>query len=286
MNFSDLRLIVAGDVCDDEMIVGVARRISREVPGIPILDVVERTVIEGGAGAAYRQGEALGADSFLVPTGRASVKTRLIAVRDGIAHQIGRFDQPWPAEDPGAFTELIRGQQADVILYSQYRPGRPASAILREVRRAAPLRVGDIRGPSDFAGTLEIVKIGVEDAWAALAQPRPRQTPLAALDVAALLAETYGFQIVVITLGSQGYAAASMDGARIMGPALEGGRRLSGAGDVFSATLALALAGKYELRDALELANTAAGLACRKDVHLSTVSKEELEQWANLAAIP
>jgi len=134
--------------------------------------------------------------------------------------------------------------------------------------------VVDAHHPSYFAG-FDVLKICLEDAWAALTPPRPPQTPVRAAEVAGVLAETYGYRLVVVTLGAEGYAAA-IDGARISERGIGAVGATSGAGDVFTAVLGCALAGNMEARDALKMANAAAGLACRDGRHLATVSPATL----------
>ncbi len=270
-------LIVAGDVCEDSLLVGTAERMSRETPGLPIVLVETTLTIDGGAAVPYRQAQALQADAYLIPTGRPALKSRLFAANDGSSREIARWDRPWPPQDAGTFREIFRARpQAEALLYSQVRRGAPQAPIVKDCRSFKGLRLADAHHPAYFAG-FDVLKIGLDDAWAAVRPPRPSRTPLRALEVAESFASTYGYDLVVITLGASGYAAHWSGGQSIFDKGLQGGRRTAGAGDIFSATLAVALAEKQEIKDALRLANLAAGLACRKDEHLATVTKEELD---------
>ena len=275
-------IIVAGDVCEDAILVGSTRRMSRETPGLPIVLVETTLTIDGGAAVSYRQAQALQADAYLIPTGRPALKSRLFASNDGASREIARWDRPWPPQDAGTFRELFRARpQAECLLYSQVRRGAPQAPIIKDCRSFKGLRVADAHHPAYFAG-FDVLKIGLDDAWAAVRPPRPSRTPLRALEVAETFATSYGYELVVITLGASGYAAYYAGGQSIFDKGLEGGRRTAGAGDIFSATLTIALAEKEEARDALRRANLAAGLACRKEEHLATVTREELDAQVQL----
>ena len=275
IDFTDLSILVAGDVCDDIILVGEASRLARDAPACPILDITARDTLAGGAAFVHAQVRALGAASYLVPTGPATAKSRLFAVREGAASLLARWDDRWPPQEPGSFSELLASAPpAAALVYSQVRRARPDGSIVRLCRDFAGLRVVDAHHPAYFAGC-DALKISLEDAWAALTPPRPPQTPVRAAEAASVLAETYGYRLVVITMGAEGYAAA-VDGARISERGLASAGATSGAGDVFTAALACALAVRMEARDALRLANSAAGLACRDGRHLATVSTADL----------
>lgn len=285
-DFSDVRVTVVGDVCEDVLIYGTASRMSRETPGLPVLDVAEEPfTIEGCASVAFRQIAAMGAEAFIVPTGRPARKTRLFASRDGTARELARWDTGWPNQDGETCAAMLREIPGDVLLYCQYRPGRPWGSILRLVSSYGSLRVGDVRDPADFVGILHAIKISADDAWECLTPPRPRRDPEGARLTALAMARTFGFRLVVVTMGAEGYAAATGE-TSFIGPALDGARRTSGAGDIFAAALTVALAAKYEIRDALDLASVTAGLAARKPEHLATVTREEIETWEQLSQEP
>ncbi len=280
LNIAGVKLTIVGDVCEDVLILGSVNRLSRESPGSPIVEVMDRIEVEGCAQVAYRQALALGVQAYLIPVGGPALKSRLLASLDGISREVARWDESWPPVDSRSFRRLLRtAPKADGLLYCQYRPGRPSAAILGAIRSAAPVLMGDLRELDGFVGLLHIVKLSLDDAWALMARPRPRRTSEMALRVALRLAQDYGFQLATITMGSEGYAAATCDGASFLGGALPGGRRPSGAGDIFTATLACALAARHEARDALEIANIAAGLASRKEAHLATVTAGEIDEW-------
>lgn len=277
-------IIVAGDVCEDVLIIGPSQRLSRETPGLPIIDVAESLTVDGGAAVAYRQANALEAGAYLVPTGRPATKTRLFAADRDVSREVARWDQPWPPQDTPTFLELMRHEfvrDAETLLYSQVRPGSPSTGILKACRKFKGLKVADGHHPAYFAG-FDMLKIGMDAAWEALRKPRPPKIPAQGLEVAESFLTTYGYDMVVLTMGGDGYAAvvAGDSGSVRLREDSEPGffkaRRTAGAGDIFSATLAVGLTVKMEIRDALRLANRAAGLACSKDLHLGTVRRDEL----------
>lgn len=275
-----MTLAVAGDVCTDVLYYGECRRLSRETPGVPIVDIADILEIEGGAAVGYRQAQALGATAYLIPTGPPAQKSRLYASLDGTAREMARWDHRWPRQNPDTFCDILRGlPKADTLLYCQYRPTAPKDAILNLIRSYGKLRIGDIKDPRQFVGTLHAVKVSQADLWHVMDPPKPKPTPEAALKIAQVLTRSLGYRLAVVTLGNEGYVASSYDGATFLGGGLPGGHRLAGAGDIFTASLACALAAKHEVRDALEIANVAAGLASRKPGHIETVSREEVTHW-------
>lgn len=275
LDFSDVRILVAGDVCEDVILVGPAARLSGDAPGVPIVSVEETLHLEACASSAFRQVVALGAQAYLIPAGRPALKSRLIASYDGASRQLARWDSPWPSQDTESFRALLQeAPPADALLFSQYRRTPPLEPILRSVRRWPGLRVVDAKNPGHFAG-LDVLKVSLDDAWASLRPPRPQRTPHNAAAAASALARSYGYRLVVITLGRDGYAA-SCEGAEIIEGGHPGGSSTVGAGDVFVATLACALSAKHEAGQALKIANLAAGLACRKQVHLPNVTAAEI----------
>src|SRR3990167_6641355 len=191
-DFSALQVIVAGDVCDDIVVVGEATRLARDAPACPIVDITARETLAGGAGFVDAQVRALGAASFLVPTGPATAKSRLFAVREGAVSLLARWDDRWPPQDPAAFGELLAAAgPAAALVYSQVRRGRPDGSVLQLCRDFSGLRLADAHHPAYFAG-FDALKISLEDAWASLSPPRPPQTPVRVAEAASVLAETYG----------------------------------------------------------------------------------------------
>lgn len=247
---------------------------------MPIVEVGDTIEIEGCAAVGYRQIVALGAQAYLIPAGPPAVKSRLYASSGGVSREMARWDTRWPLQSAQNAGALLAAFEGDAMLYYQYRPNRPSAGILQILRAYRGLRVGDVQDPRYFVGALDVVKVSQHDAWRLLQLPAPEETPAVATRVARAIGETYGFQAVVLTLGPLGFAAHS-EGRDILGAALPGGTRPSGAGDIFSASLVTALAAGSQLPEALELANTAASLASRKEGHLATVSTMEIDEWTD-----
>jgi len=277
--FEPLSVLVCGDQTEDELIIGTARRMSRESPGLPVVDVTERGSIAGGACNVARQVRALGGEPFLVTTGPPCLKSRLIVEDGGVTREVARFDSAWPSPDPLAFHQLQR--DAEVMTFRQYRPGRPSESILADMRRhPATVKVGDVQAPAYFAGVLNVVKLSVADAWRNLARPAPPVHHDTIRAAALSFCRSFGFELVVITAGRDGYHAAHVDGVTISGKGIaDHPRSVAGAGDVFTATLAMALASRHERRDALALANIAAGLGVMRPIHLPSITAEDMNTW-------
>jgi rfaE bifunctional protein kinase chain/domain len=291
-SFARARVLVVGDAMLDRYWVGEVERISPEAP-VPIVRIDREEERAGGAANVARNAAALGAQVTLLsvvgadePGARleallkrervntqlyrdrgikTTVKLRVIA---GRKQQLLRVDfETTPGHEVLAsklreFERLL--SDADVVILSDYGKGGLTHIVkmVGMARRAGKRVLVDPKG-SDYARYRGATVITpnqnefrqVAGAWKGERELTERAQELRRkLDVGAL----------VITRGAEGMTLFQ-DGTRfhVTAQALEVSD-VSGAGDTVIATLAVALAGGVGMKDAMRLANRAAGIVVGK----------------------
>lgn len=308
------RVVVLGDLCLDEYIVGKAQRLSREAP-VPVLEFQERFVIPGAAcspalnllavggspqvvgivgddeaGRALLQTlRAAGLDTsgILVEADRTTtVKTRVLASHL-FPHQVARIDrldrQPLSrsttAKLQSAVTRAIA--QADAVLISDYRNGVLEASVVRHVLGLAQkhglLIAVDSQGEFAKYKGVSLLRCNKEEAETYLR--RRLRSEKAFSDAAVALKKRLNAQSIVITRGSEGMSLVDAAGDSYHLPASNPSEvyDVTGAGDAVIALLTIALAGGAGLLAAAQIANVAAGLVVRK-LGNATVSLPQLTE--------
>ncbi|MFN8424093.1 MAG: PfkB family carbohydrate kinase [Anaerolineae bacterium] len=296
----DLPIVVVGDVCLDEYLIGRAERVSREAP-VPVLNLRVRRCLPGGAAnpavnaaalvARVRQVGIVGARGGRRAARRARrgrhrrrwPRRRPVAADDDEdprrrrgpvgAAAGGRIDrQDRRAVDGEVGRELADalGRAAigcDAIPVSHYRSGVVTEALCDAARDAArangALLTTDGQGDLGWFAGFDVVRVGRADAAASLAGPGRRGRLRGRRARAARRA--LGARVVVLGRGAQGTSVADHDGYRVVPPAnVSEVFDVTGAGDTVIAMLTLALAAGAPTQLAVQLANVAAGLTVRR----------------------
>lgn len=303
-------VVVLGDVMLDEFIWGNVERISPEAP-VPVVEVRDRSHAPGGAanaaaGVVALEGRALlagvvgedaaasslrealtdahvGADGLIADAGRpTTTKTRVIAH----AQQVVRTDsESRAALADETETALIAwlgaalGQSAALVI-SDYGKGvvsdAVASAAIGAAREAGKPIVVDSKGIhyAKYHGAT-VITPNVHDAAKAANLHIESDEDLG--EAARRLSDLCGGAGILITRGAAGMTLYS-DGDPLHIPTeAREVYDVTGAGDTVVAVLAVALGAGVSLRDAVRLANAAAGIVVGK-VGTSTVSLTELEE--------
>jgi D-beta-D-heptose 7-phosphate kinase/D-beta-D-heptose 1-phosphate adenosyltransferase len=310
-SFGKVSVLVVGDVMLDEYVLGEVERISPEAP-VPVVDFRTRRQVVGGAanaaaniisltGKAYLGGvvgqdpEAdalstelarIGIDAHLVTDNArpTTMKTRLI----GGAQQMLRVDRELRAPVPSQMeTNLLvwaaeRLSSATCVLISDYGKGVVTERTCRELIGMATAQnkpvVVDPKGRdySKYDGATVVTPNALELRSAA--EPLTLSSGGLQEDVTALRSVIHDTAFLV-TSGSEGVTLFQSEGTALHIPA----RRRSvfdvtGAGDTFVATLALAIGAGASLAAAMIVANEAAGIVVGK-VGKGTVDLDELRTW-------
>ncbi len=311
--FTELNIVVIGDIMLDHYIMGDATRISPEAP-VPVVSVAKDNYVPGGAANVGNNFSGLGVPTSLVGSytddpeskllsevlkqrkiqlsaigkkdgATTIVKTRVIVQRQ----QLCRIDREAKPAAYGLgeklqspeFVKLI--QEADAILFSDYAKGVVNDALLSAVHEIVanlgkkPLLVVDPKPKRHL--DLRGMTLMTPNRSEALQMAGFDSSPDADFDdeaVADAIFKTYNPEKLVITLGAEGMLLG--EHGKIIGRIATEAQEVfdvSGAGDTVVAVLTAALAAGESLQDAAALANKAAGIVVS---HLGTapITKEEL----------
>ncbi|MGD2038334.1 MAG: D-glycero-beta-D-manno-heptose-7-phosphate kinase [Desulfobacterales bacterium] len=315
--FAKCRILVLGDLMVDEYLWGNVERISPEAP-VQIVSVASEEHTLGGAGnvisnlvaleakvsavgvvgsgingqLVLKKLKALGVDTRGVIQDRKRATTRKTRIIANHQHVL-RFDKEVKTDISRqtmnkiwrAAGEMIA--DTDLILVSDYSKGTVTRGLMTQLIAAAQksnkLVIVDPKG-RDFK----------KYAGASLITPNKKETALASgieiVDDSSLakaarrLIEKTAINKILVTCGKDGmvYFDQSKSPYRIHTQARQV-FDVSGAGDTVLAVLGLGIAAGYSIREAVALANTAAGIVVGK-VGTATVSQAELA--AGLGQIP
>lgn len=317
------RVLVMGDLCLDEYIIGRAQRLSREAP-VPVLEFQHRFTVPGAAANPALNIQALGGLALMVgvvgddeaghqlraglaekgidvrgvvvdSSRESTVKTRLLAEGSlRFPQQVARIDRqdrrPLGSPITQAVLDRLRATlpEVDALLLSDYKAGVVALQMVEQALLLAGEReilvTVDSQGDLDKFKGVAVVKCNKEEAEQALHQPLEDEESFRR--ACRRLQERLGAGAVVITRGSDGFSLRDRHGQYLHVPAANRSEvfDVTGAGDTFIATLTLALAAQAPMADAAHLANVAAGLVVRK-LGNATTTRQEMEQ-ALLRSLP
>jgi rfaE bifunctional protein kinase chain/domain len=308
-----VRVLVVGDLMLDEYVWGEVRRISPEAP-VPVVEITRRSHAPGGAANVAAGVVALGGAAALVgmtgsdapgqrlreslmaggidasgvvsdPGRPTTSKTRFIAH----AQQVMRADE----EDRGPLEEalsarLLAGVHArlstsDCVVLSDYGKGVITDAVAQSViaaARAASLPVVvDPKGLrfAKYAGATVITPNDAELAQAAHAHIGSHAELVAEAERLARECQSS----LLVTRGAAGMSLVGPGGRLDVPARARDVFDVTGAGDTVVAVLAAGLGRGLELKQAVVLANTAAGVAVGK---VGTVAVTAAELTAALSA--
>jgi rfaE bifunctional protein kinase chain/domain len=311
------KVLVIGDLFLDEYVIGQATRLSREAP-IPVLELVRRFYVPGGAANPARNIGALGGRVTVVgligndeagkellselrevgvdPAGvivddsrPTTTKTRIVA--EGtlrFPQQVARIDRLSRQTVEGEIEARLIQQieqlvpEVDAVLVSDYQSGvatqATVSAALRSTRAEGKLRTVDAQGAFSKYSGFDLIKGNRQEIEAALARPLGEEKDYHL--AGAQLLDELGAAAVLITRGAEGLSLMARDEGYYHLPAANRTEvfDVTGAGDTVIAVATLALVAGASAVVAARLANYAAGLVVRK-LGNAVATPEELA-WA------
>ncbi len=312
--FPEQRVQVVGDVVLDEYLIGRAERLSREAP-IPVLELMERKIIPGGAANPAMNVKALGSEAGLVGlvgdddagkeliaqlraaeldasgiitdnARRTTQKTRIIAQETfRFPQQLARLDRvdrvpPSDAIRDKVILQIkIAAPVSSAVLLSDYRNGmltRPlVEAAITACRDAGNLLIVDSQGELDKYRGCDVIRANDRDVSAYLNRPLRTEADFEAATVELL--DTLDTHGIVIGRGADGVSLRGQRTPYHHFPAANPSEvfDVTGAGDTSVAVLALGIVTRLNLAEAAFLANLAAGMVVRK-LGNATVSPAEL----------
>jgi len=299
----EARVLVVGDAMLDRYWFGEVERISPEAP-VPIVKIDHEEERAGGAANVARNAAALGAQVTLLsvvgadePGARLEALLKLEGVHTQLHHDRGikttvklrviagrkqqllRVDFETPpghevlASKLRDFERML--ESADVVILSDYGKGGLTHIVkmIGLARRAGKTVLVDPKGEdySRYRGATLITPNRLEFRQVAGSWKDERELT----ERAQQLRRKLDAQALLVTRGGEGMTLFQ-DGARFhVATQAREVSDVSGAGDTVIATLAVALASGASLRDAVQLANRAAGIAVGK-FGTAVVSPSEL----------
>jgi len=319
--FQGLRVLCIGDAMLDTYVDGTATRLCKEGP-VPVLEQVSQEHVPGGAANTAANLQALGAnvmfvglvgmdqaaeelrralchagvdDHWLVAntTCRTMRKTRILAndqyvirVDDG---ETRTCSEQGLAEVEARVDHLF--SCCDAIVVSDYGYGTVSQGVidrLSEMRRHRPVVLAvDAKHPERFAHAgATIIAPDFREAWSAVCldgSPAPPQSPAAAEQVARDLLAKIDAEHVAITIAADGVMLLDREGTAThlpTHPVAHAGD--VGAGDSFTAAIALSLAAGADANQAVKIGIDAAGIAITRR-HTAVVSHQDLLRRVSLA---
>jgi D-beta-D-heptose 7-phosphate kinase/D-beta-D-heptose 1-phosphate adenosyltransferase len=310
--FSDVRVLVVGDLMLDEYIFGRATRISQEAPVL----VVKRqrvTSVPGGAANVAMNIMAMGANTGIVgaigtdssgddliyslnlsgispidvfrdSTRPTTKKTRVVANH---SHQVLRIDVEEESPIANELQEKLvakvreRASDSQVILLSDYQKGAiPGPVIQKTVALGRELGIPVVAnakpGTVPFYAGASAVSLNRFEASSALGHLIPITDEMAP-DVAKELRDKFEIESLIVTLGGSGMVSASSAGVAKAPAVKVEVYDEAGAGDTVIATLALCAAFGSIDETCLRLATHTAASVVRK-VGVAVPTAEDLQQ--------
>lgn len=309
VQFSNCRILVAGDLMIDEYLWGDVERISPEAP-VQIVEVNHEQFTLGGAGNVINNLVALeakvtavgvagtGHDGNLLiemlkklkvniegvfqdPKRPTTRKTRIIASNQHVL----RIDRETKREISDNTCQLLvknleeQIPQADIVLVSDYGKGTLTKPLLSLVIKICKdnnkMIIVDPKG-LDFTKYSGVTLITPNKKEASLASNVEIKDESTLLQAAAMLLEKVEMEKLLITCGKDGMVLFEKNAPPY--PIHTKSRQVfdvSGAGDTVLAVLGLALASKASFEQAASLANIAAGIVVGK-MGTATVTQKEL----------
>lgn len=315
VSFQGKHVVVIGDVMLDEYVRGDVMRISPEAP-VPVVDLIERELMPGGAANAVANIISLGARASIIgvvgtdPQAeqlRTAMKQRGIGTDTLVAsaarptthklrvvartQQIVRVDVE-SREKLDAPTEerLVAGisgaAAADALVISDYAKGVVTDGVIRASIAAARVRgiplVIDPKGRdyARYAGATLITPNVLELELAAGVSTHNDSAAIVAAG-RSLLPVLQGASILV-TRGAAGMTLLAPDQEPFHLPTVARSVfDVTGAGDTVVGTLALALAARVPMIDALVLASHAAGIAVGRSGTVAVTAEELLASFVD-----
>jgi D-beta-D-heptose 7-phosphate kinase/D-beta-D-heptose 1-phosphate adenosyltransferase len=309
--FARVRLLVVGDLVLDEYVWGDVDRVSPEAP-VPVVRVLDETLVLGGAANVARNLVALGGQAALVSTvgdddagarvralveelgvdpaglvrvgGRPTTrKTRVIAR----TQQVVRFDRervdPLSPDVGARVVDAVERELAGVsgAVIEDYGKGAlggdVAAALMQRLQAAGLPAVVDPKASLQPYRGAALVKPNLREAEALAGHAISSDADL--MRAAEQIREQIGGGAVAITRGSEGMALFDGSGPLVAVPTVA--REVfdvQGAGDTAIAALALALRAGGSLLESAVIANAAAGVVVAK-VGTATADIEETREW-------
>jgi len=294
--FKKKKIIVLGDLMLDRYVWGNVNRISPEAP-VPVVEVTDETTRLGGAANVAHNLYSLGAipipigivgddqagaqliglmkslnfpaDSIIIDKFRpTAVKTRIIANDQHVVRADWESREPINSDISQQVIDVIKKniEYADALIFEDYNKGLLIKELISEAIDLANQHQKIVTVDPKYENFFEyklvtLFKPNRKETEAALGI---RISSLEKLkDACRIVMDQLNCNAVLITLGDQGMCLLSSTGEFIRIPTkARKVHDVSGAGDTVISTLTLSLTTGVEMKEAISLANYAAGAVC------------------------
>ncbi len=310
-SFSNISVLVVGDVMLDQYLWGSVDRISPEAP-VPIVNIKKTTLAPGGAANVANNIASLEAGVLLIGVSgedyngeqladvlsRNSIKHLLFKVDSptitkvrviGNKQQMMRLDYEKPETLSGEIKNKIKKSikecisDFDVVVISDYNKGVCSDDLCRYIISEAkehgiPVIV-DPKGKEwrKYSGAT-LVTPNMKELNEFLGETVPNEDISIEQCLPGVFTDA-GFKNLLVTRSEKGMTLFDGDRIEHFPTVAKDVYDVSGAGDTVIAALAVGIASNYDLRDAVEFANMAAGIVVGK---LGTVPIRKVDLFRDL----
>ena len=314
LNFSDLTVLIIGDVMVDFYLFGEVNRISPEAP-VPVVEISGKESRPGGAANVALNVQELGAKPVLLSmigrdvTGNLLMKmlrdngvrtnhviqnkNRVTTLKTRVFDedkQVVRFDEEEVEDVIEAqetllvkeFKKIISNEKIDVIIIQDYNKGVLTKYFIKQIllfatKNGIPVTVDPKERNFFDYQAIDLFKPNLREFSEAIGYRINAKSIDSLRSGAEELRRKNRFKNLMVTLGSNGIFCCTREGSSFIVPAKSiKAADVSGAGDTAMSIAALAYAQKYPLKEIAQLANRAAAAVCKK-VGVTPISLKELK---------
>jgi rfaE bifunctional protein kinase chain/domain len=314
LNFSDLTVLIIGDVMVDFYLFGEVNRISPEAP-VPVVEIASKESRPGGAANVALNILELGAKPILLSmTGRDVTgnllikllkdfgirtnhilqnKNRVTTLKTRVFDedkQVVRFDEEEIEDVIEAqetqlikeFKKILVNEKIDIIIIQDYNKGVLTKYFIKQIlllstKNGIPVTVDPKERNFFDYQAIDLFKPNLREFSEAIGYRINAKSIDSLRSGAEELRRKNRFKNLMVTLGSYGIFCFTRDGHSFIVPAKPiKAADVSGAGDTAISIAALAYAQKYPLKDIAQFANKAAAAVCKK-IGVTPVSLKELK---------
>jgi len=312
-NFSDLNVLIIGDIMLDFYLFGEVNRISPEAP-VPVVEITGKESRPGGAANVALNIMELGANPILLSmigrdlTGNSLIKMlkhlgvktnhifqhkgRITALKTRVFDedkQVVRFDEE-DVEDLEStqetivikeFKKILANAKIDIIILQDYNKGVLTKYFIKQIlllaTKNAIMVAVDPKERNFFEyQNVDLFKPNLREFSEAIGYRINPKSIDSLRSGAEELRRKNRFKNLMVTMGNNGIFCFTRDGGSFIVPAKAiKAADVSGAGDTAISIAALAYAQRYSMKDIANLANKAAAAVCKK-VGVTPVTLKDL----------
>ena len=313
LNFSDVKVLVVGDMMLDIYYTGDVSRISPEAP-VPVVKISDTTNRLGGACNVANNLSHIDANVRLLGLASDDIhgkilkkmlddikvsyqlydfqknttsKLRVIGSRQQIARLDFEDDTVLDKPSVDKITKDIKTDLAlnDVIIISDYGKGvctdEICAYIISEAKKISKPVIIDPKGNdwSKYTGatvvTPNVKELGV------VANVSIKNTDEDVIKYGRMIKDKYDIEYLIVTRSDKGITVITSDYVKTFKAESKEVFDVSGAGDTVVSILAVSFALNYDIAETIELANRAAGIVVAK-AHTVPITIDELKESYNL----